>query len=90
MDVVDETYTVQVTAEELDALQQYRAARDGGSAVCDVVERVSEALRKPAIACLFPNWRNGTIIIQIDFENGKVKYVTPTVKGPRMKVGIEI
>ena len=79
-------HTVQVTAEELEVLRQWRNAVNDREAV---IERVSEALRHPAIARLFSNWRNGVIILRIEFVNGRITYVIPSVDSS-LKTGVEI
>lgn len=82
-------FNVMVTADELQALRHYREVREGEN-VNEVSALVLEALRKPPVTFLLERWGNGVITLRIEFENRRVKYVTPFVEGPRLKAGREI
>lgn len=84
-----EEYTVQVTADELEVLRQYRRATDDRLPADEVIERVVEALRQPLIYRLLQDWFNGAITLRIEFQNKRVTYVKPLVEGC-WKTGREI
>ena len=83
-------YTVQVTSEEMALLERHRELGPHKIGSEEVVQAVAEALRQPHVALLLERWENGVIFLKIEFENKRVKYVTPKVEGPRLKAGRDI